>query len=182
LNYGTRLATVLMSLGPLAVGTVVLAHASTLIEHHDARGATRVITRYGAVAVGLSTVVVAGLIAISEPALRLIFRGGAFSADELHNIAVLQNISLMQVPVAILLAIGIRLIAAARENRILYGLAAITVACTLAMDALLSRSYGLIGIPIAGILVRLVSVLYVFCKIRYLHVDGIPIHSARGVS
>jgi putative peptidoglycan lipid II flippase len=182
LNYGTRLATVLMSLGPLAVGTVVLAHASSLIRDHNVPAAFRVLGRYAGIAFAVSSLIIAGLILVSEPALRLVLRGGAFTGDQLHGIARLQSVSLLQVPFTILLAIGIRLIAAARENRMLYGLAATTVASTLVLDSTFVKSFGLIGIPIAGCVVRLVSVLYVFCKIRNLRALEFPSTESPDVS
>jgi putative peptidoglycan lipid II flippase len=182
LNYGTRLAAVLMSLGPLAVGTIVLAHASHLFQRENTRMGAKALVRYAGAAVAVSAVVVALLIAISEPALRIVLRGGSFTSEQVHDIAQLQSVSLLQVPVAVLLAIGVRLIAAASAYRMLYGLAVVTIASNIAMDALLTRWWGLMGIVVAGSLVRLVSVLYVFCKFRRFWQAGVPANSAHDVS
>lgn len=182
LNYGTRLAAVLMSLGPLAVGTIVLAHASHLFQRQNMGIGAKAIVRYAGAAVAVSSIAVVLLIAISEPALRIVLHGGSFTPEQIHEIARLQSVSLLQVPIAVLLAIGIRLIAAASAYQILYGLAVITITANIAMDALFTRWWGLMGIVVAGSVVRLVSVLYVFCKIRGFWADQLPVGRASDVS
>jgi putative peptidoglycan lipid II flippase len=166
LNYGTRLSSVLMSLGPMAVGTVVLPHASRLIAEGRRTATISTLRRYTAVALAACCAVVVLLMAASEPLVRMILRGTAVAEPDLRLIAAVQTISLLQVPAAILLAVGTRLISASNANRILYGLALVGLASTFVLDLLFMRWWGLIGITIAGISVRIVSVLYVFCKIR----------------
>ena len=166
LNYGTRLSSVLMTLGPMAVGTVALPHASRLIAKGRGAAARSTLGRYTAVAFAVCCVFVAILIAASEPVVRLILHGAPVAEPDMRRIAAVQAISLLQVPAALLLAVGVRLISASNANRILYGLALLGLTSTFVLDLLFMRWWGLIGITIAGISVRLVSVLYVFCKIR----------------
>ena len=165
-SYGTRLPAVLMVLGPVAVGTVVLAHASNMFRTRGVRLAQRALGRYSAVAFAVSLLGIVLLMSVSEPLLRIILGARAFTAQQIHAIAQLQTVALLQVPLAILLAIGIRVIAAARQNRLLYGVAVITLLATAALDVIFVRLWGLMGIAVAGSAVRLVSVLYVFCKIH----------------
>jgi peptidoglycan biosynthesis protein MviN/MurJ (putative lipid II flippase) len=116
----------------------------------------------------ISSAAVAALIAASEPLLRLVLGGEAFDASGMRLVAAVQSASLLQVPLAILIAIAIRVIAASNANHVLYGLAALSISLTLVLDIALMRWFGLIGIPIAGAGVRFVAILYLFRKISQL--------------
>ena len=68
--------------------------------------------------------------AASEPAVRLIRHSAPVAESDMNRTATVQAISLLQVPVALLLAVGVRLISASNANWILYGLALLGFAST----------------------------------------------------
>jgi len=169
LNYGTRLLGVLMAVGPAAVGTVVLPHISGAALLQESRSITRILRTYLVLVFALILPVIAVVMYFSGPLIRLLFQGGAFSEASTHLVAAVQSMSMLQVPIALLLALEIRLTSAAKANQILYRVAVLSLALTVVLDFLLMRSRGVIGIPLAGVAVRLVSVVYLSCKIYRIH-------------
>jgi putative peptidoglycan lipid II flippase len=182
LNYGTRLTAVLLALGPVAAGTAVLPHIASMMATGEAAAAIRNLTRFAALMLVISSGAVAALVAASEPLLRFVLRSEAFDDAGMSLLAAVQSVSLLQVPLAILIAIGIRVIVAMNINRVLYGMAVLSIALTLALDLLLIRWWGLLGIPAAGACVRLVAVLYLFSKIRRLRHSAPPVTASYSVS
>jgi len=178
LSYGTRLLGVLIVVGPTAVGTAVLPHLSAGVVSGGAGAMRRSLRNYVLIVLAVILPVTAGLIYFSEPIIRVLFENGSFSQDAIRLVARIQQASLLQLPIAILLALEIRLISALRQNRILYNVAALSVLLTFILDLLLMRWLGVIGIALAGVAIRLVSGLYLSCKISRLHAWGAGFQAA----
>jgi peptidoglycan biosynthesis protein MviN/MurJ (putative lipid II flippase) len=171
-----------MSLGPAAAGTAVLPHIASMMAKGDIQRAHRTLFRFAGVMVAISGIAVGVLITASEPVMRLLVGNEAFDLAGMRLLASIQSLSLLQVPISVLLAIGIRLTAAASADGILYRLAALTIVLTLTLDLLLVSWFGLIGIPLAGTGVRSVTILYLFCKINGLYRRQVAAAGAGGVT
>ncbi len=168
-NYGTRLTAVLMALGPLAIGTAVLPNISKLIAAGATADAYGILRRYAAITAAASAALVALLMVISEPLVRIVVGGGgAFDNAGIRLVSTIQSVSLLQVPIAILLAIGFRLVSAQLANQALYGVAIAAVVLTVLFDVTLMHWMGLVGLAVAATCTRSVLALYLFCKIRGL--------------
>jgi putative peptidoglycan lipid II flippase len=165
LNYGTRLLGVLIVIGPTAVGTAVLPHISVGAILSDPRVLRRTLRTYGFAILAVILPVTAALMYFSEPIIRAVFQQGAFSQQATHLVAVVQRASLLQLPIAVLLALEIRLTSAFKANRLLYRVAVLSLALTLVLDYTFMRWWGVVGIALAGFAIRLVSSLYLSCKI-----------------
>ena len=70
-----------------------------------------------------------------------------------------------QSAVAVLLALEVRLTSAMKANSILYHVAALSLILTFVFDWLFMHWWGVVGIALAGAAIRLVSALYLSCKI-----------------
>ena len=164
LSYGTKLLTVLMVIGPTAIGTAVLPHISASAVLAEPAALHRTLRRYGLFVFAVILPVIAALIFFSEPIIRLVFQKGAFDAAATHLVAAVQKASLLQLPAAVLLALEIRLSSARQANRVLYRVAALSLVLTIGLDLLFMRWQGVVGIALAGFVTRLVSSLYLSCK------------------
>jgi putative peptidoglycan lipid II flippase len=80
-------------------------------------------------------------------------------------VSTVQRASLLQLPIAVLLALEVRLTSALKVNRLLYHVAALSLILTFGFDVLFMRWLGVAGIAFAGAAVRFVSSLYLSCKI-----------------
>jgi len=165
LSYGTRLLGVLIVIGPTAVGTAVLPHISKGSLLSDPVNLRRVLKNYGVVILALILPATAVLIYFSEPIVRILFQQGAFSESATRLVSSVQKASLLQLPIAVLLALEIRLTSALKANHMLYSVAALSLALTVILDFILMRWWGVVGIALAGVAIRLVSSLYLSCKI-----------------
>jgi len=168
LSYGTRLLGVLIVIGPTAVGTAVLPHISSAAVRGEPEAVRRALRSYGLWIAAIVLPATALLVYFSEPIVRVLFQQGAFNAETTHLVAALQKASLLQLPVAVLLALEIRMTSAWKANRVLYRVAALSLVLTFALDLIFMRWMGVIGIALAGVLIRLVSGLYLSCKIYIL--------------
>ena len=169
LSYGTRLLGVLIVIGPTAVGTAVLPHISVGAMLSDPRSLRRTLRTYGLAILALILPVTAALMVFSEPIIRVLFQQGAFSESATHIVSAVQRASLLQLPIAVLLALEIRLTSALKANQLLYRVAALSLVLTLVFDFVFMRWWGVVGIALAGVAIRLVSSLYLSCKISPLH-------------
>ncbi len=165
LNYGTRLLGVLIVIGPTAVGTAVLPHISLGAMLGDPHLLRRTLRTYGVAILAVILPATAALMYFSEPIIRVLFQQGAFSQAATHLVSLVQKASLLQLPIAVLLALEIRLTSALKANHLLYRVAALSLALTLVLDYGFMRWWGVVGIALAGFAIRLVSCLYLSCKI-----------------
>jgi len=79
-------------------------------------------------------------------------------------VSTVQRAALLQLPIAVLLALEIRLSSARKANRLLYRVAGLSLLLTIVLDVLFMRWWGVVGIALAGFGTRLVSSLYLSCK------------------
>jgi putative peptidoglycan lipid II flippase len=165
LSYGTRLLGVLIVIGPTAVGTAVLPHISSTGALAGPEATRRSLRTYGLFIAAFIIPATIVLWYFSEPIIRILFQQGAFSQSATDLVAGVQKASLLQLPLTVLLALEIRLTSAWKTNQLLYRVAALSVVLTFALDLIFMRWWGVIGIALAGVVVRLVSSLYLSCKI-----------------
>jgi putative peptidoglycan lipid II flippase len=168
LSYGTRLLGVLVVIGPTAIGTAVLPHLSAGVVAGGPAAVRQSLRTYVLVVLGVILPVTAAIIYFSEPIVRILFQNGTFSVAATQLVAHVQQASLLQLPIVLLLALEIRLISALKENRLLYHVAVLSLLLTFVLDVLFMRWWGVVGIALAGVAIRLVSSLYLSCKISGL--------------
>ena len=165
LSYGTRLVAVLITIGPTAIGTAVLPHLSAGVLAGEPGALRRTLRTYGIFVLAAIIPATAALMYFSEPIVRVLFQKGAFSETATHLVASVQRASLVQLPIAVLLALAVRLTSALRANRVLHRVAALSLILTFVFDMIFMRWMGVVGIALAGAFIRLVSGLYLSCKI-----------------
>jgi putative peptidoglycan lipid II flippase len=164
LSYGTRLLAVLVVIGPTAMGTAVLPHISATAVQAEPAALRRTLRSYGLFVFAVILPVTAAFIYFSEPIIRVLFQKGAFDVAATHLVSTVQRAALLQLPIAVLLALEIRLSSARKANHVLYRVAALSLLLTIALDVLFMRWWGVVGIALAGFGTRLVSSLYLSCK------------------
>ena len=168
LNYGTRLLSVLVVIGPTAIGTVVLPHISSTAVLAEPAILRRTLRKYSFSVFSAILPMLAALIYFSEPIIRVVFQKGAFDSAATHIVSSVQQASLLQLPITVLLALEIRLSSARKANRLLYRVAALSLVLTIVLDVVFMRWWGVVGIALAGFATRLVSSLYLSCKFSSL--------------
>lgn len=150
LNYGTRLSTVLMSIGPAALGVAVLPHLSRVAAQQDwssVRQSLRPLL-YGS---SLASVAAAGVfILFSAPIVRLTLQHGAFTSADTGAVAAVQIWSLLQMPFVVGISILMRVFSVMKANRVLLPLSVGSLIVSVALNYALMGRYGVAGISMAA--------------------------------
>ena len=166
LSYGTRLSTVLIAIGPTAVATAILPHFSQLTVTEDWTHIRHSLRSYAIVILTATVPVIAILIFYSAPIVRLFFQRGEFTDSATALVATIQRFSLIQIPIAMIMALALRLVSSLKANQLLLRVAALYAILNLALDLILTRYLGVPGIALSTAIVQLASLLYLFHLMR----------------
>jgi putative peptidoglycan lipid II flippase len=152
LALGTRFVSVAISIGPAAIGTVLLPRLSRFTATGDAKSLRKLVG--STVLVGCSLGCVASIlgIALSEPITYVAFQKGSQRAIDLHLLVQVQTLSFTQLPFAVIAATLGRVALAARLNRSLLLISVMGAISNLALDVVCSRHMGVAGIALASTL------------------------------
>lgn len=153
-NFGTRLSTVLVAIGPAALSVAALPRFSQLAAERDWDGFKR-ISRVLLLGFGIATAAVTVLLIwFSQPIVRLAFERGAFTPADTAAVSVVQAYALIQLPFVFGIAILTRIVISLRANRVLLPLSVATLLSTAALNRLMVRELGVAGIAFSSSLVQ----------------------------
>ena len=160
LIYGTKLTSVLLAIGPTALGTVILPYLSELAANRDWDAIGSALRRFVLIIAGVTIPATLLLIAFSEPLVRLYLQHGAFSAESTSAVAHVQRFSLVQIPMAVTLALLMRLTASLHANKLLVRVALAGLITNAVGDAILMRFLGAAGIALSDSIAAAVTLLF----------------------
>jgi putative peptidoglycan lipid II flippase len=149
LNYGTRLAGVLMAIGPAALSVTILPQFSLMVAARDWERLKQSLWRILAGSVLAAGVCAALLIGFSIPIVRLTLQRGAFTAANTRVVAAVQSYSLLQLPFIVGITILMRILSALKANRTLLPFSAAAVVLSTALNYAMMTRYGVAGIALA---------------------------------
>ncbi len=174
LNYGTRATVVLLAIGPAAVATAILPHFSKLIVSESGEYVRQSLRSYSKIILAITLPVIGFLAVFSGPLTRLLFERGQFTSAATELVATIQRYSVLTIPPAMVMALVLRLISSLKVNYLLLRAAALAVGLNLILDLLLTRWMGVAGIALAGAIVQLAAVIYLWRRLRIelMHVSG----------
>jgi putative peptidoglycan lipid II flippase len=166
LEYGNKLAGVLLAVAASAVGTSVLPVFSRLAAVQDWQRLRRSVFLYSSGVTLLIVPLTVGLIVYSGPLVQAFFQHGAFQAAAAQRVTQVQRMTLLQAPFAILLAIATRLASALSVNRFLIWMGVAALIMDILLDIALSRWMGVAGIALATPCVQCVSLCILLFFLR----------------
>jgi putative peptidoglycan lipid II flippase len=149
LNYGTRLAGVLMAIGPAALSVTILPQFSHMVATRDLERLKQSLWRILAASVLVASAVAGLLIVFSIPIVRLTLQRGAFTATDTQVVASVQSYSLLQLPFIVGITILMRILSALKANRALLPFASAAVVLNTVLNYALMTRYGVPGIALA---------------------------------
>ncbi len=166
LNYGTRLSTMLVAVGPTAVATAVLPHFSQLTVTRDWVHVRHSLRSYAAVILAVTLPAIALLWIFSGPLVRLFFERGQFTGADTPLVMTVQRFSLLAIPPAMVMALVLRMISSMKANRLILRASALCAVLNLALDLLLTRWMGIAGITLSTALVQICGVTYLWFRLH----------------
>ena len=149
LNYGTRLAGVLIAIGPAALSVTILPRFSHMVAARDWERLKQSLWRILSGSVLVAGVGAALLIGFSIPIVRLTLQRGAFNAADTRVVASVQAYSLLQLPFIVGITILMRILSALKANYALLPFSSAALVLSTALNYALMARYGVAGIALA---------------------------------
>lgn len=149
LNYGTRLAGVLIAIGPAALSVTILPGFSHMVAARDWERLKQSLWRILSGSVLVAGVGAALLIVFSIPIVRLTLQRGAFNAADTQVVASVQAYSLLQLPFIVGITILMRILSALKANHALLPFSSAALVLSTALNYALMARYGVAGIALA---------------------------------
>jgi putative peptidoglycan lipid II flippase len=160
LNFGTRLVTVILAIGPSALSTVILPWLSRLTAAGDHREIRRTITRYSLFSLAVTVPVTLALIWSSTWLVGVMFQRGAFTTADTGSVARVQAFALLSVPLSVLLALLLPMVSSLKRNSLLLVVAAFSVIANVILNLVFMRILGVAGLALSTAVVHLLAVAF----------------------
>ena len=149
LNYGTRLAGVLMAIGPGALAVTILPKFSSMVAARDWERMRHSLRRILSGSMAVAGVAGVLLIVFSTPIVRLTLQRGAFTAADTYAVASVQVYSLLQLPFILGTTILMRVLSALRANRVMLPFSGAALVVGTALNYAWMARLGVAGIALA---------------------------------
>jgi putative peptidoglycan lipid II flippase len=149
LNYGTRLAGVLMAIGPAALSVTILPPFSHMVAARDWERLKQSLWRILSGSVAVAGLAAALLIVFSIPIVRFTLQRGAFTAADTRVVASVQAYSLLQLPFIVGITILMRILSALKANRAVLPFSSAAIVLSTGLNYALMTRYGVAGIALA---------------------------------
>lgn len=160
LNYANKLLTLPMWVGVHSMSVAVFPSFSKLSARRDWGEMRTVLSTYTRLILLLSVPFTLLLYEYSEPLVKIIFGGGAFTGKDIHLVGRVQALLCLQLPFFALGILYVRAISAIKRNQILMWGTAISVTANAGLNVLFMRMMGLPGIALSTSVVYVLSFLY----------------------
>ena len=160
LNYGTRLVTVVLAIGPAALSTVILPWFSRLTAKGNGREVRKTIVRYSLLSLAATIPLTIVLVASSKLLVELIFQRGAFTTADTDSVARVQAYALLRIPLSVLLALLLPMVASLRRNSLLLTVALLSVTANVVFNLIFMRAMGVAGLALSTAVVHLLAVAF----------------------
>ena len=150
LNYGSKLVNVILAIGPASIGTAALPHFARIVTRGGIEEAWSAFRSYVRPILLFTIPLTALLIAASEPIARILYQRGEFTSQNTHLVATVQRFYLIQLPMAMLVALGTRMVSSLKANDTLLWGSLIAVAVQGILTAVLLKPLGITGVALAA--------------------------------
>lgn len=167
LNYGTKIAAVVLNLTSLALGTAVLPHFSEMVALRKWHLIRHTLRTYVKIIVVCSIPATLALIAWSHTLVTFLFQRGAFTARDADSVTLVQQFYVLQIPFFALGILFVRLLAALQQNRIIFWGTMISLPLDVVLNLIFIRYLGVAGIALATACVYVVSATYLGMTLRF---------------
>jgi len=163
LAYSSKLTTLLLGIGSLAVSTALLPHFSRQVALGDSVGVRHTFKTYAGLILLVTVPVTVILMYYSEPIIRLLLQRGAFTEENTYLVSQVQMIYLLLVPFYVLSMLCVRLISSFKASHLLLWGTIINLILSIVLNYLFAQRFQVAGIALAICLMYLVSTVYLVC-------------------
>jgi putative peptidoglycan lipid II flippase len=180
LNYGNRMSAAVIAIGSMAISTAFLPHFSRMAAASDWDGVRHTLKLYTRLILMTSIPITLALIASSDLLVRALFERGAFTAANTIEVASVQRLYVLQMPIYLASMLFVRLVSALKANQVLMWGTVINFTLNIFLDYSLMRCLGVAGIALSTSIVYTVSLAYLYFASRYALREAEKASSAAG--
>jgi len=149
LNYGSKLVTLVLSLGASALGTAILPQLSQLVAKRDWGAIRRFLRFYSGVILGVTVPASLILIAVSTYLIRIMYQHGSFTPEDTDLVVKIQIFYLLRIPFSTCLVLVTRTLTALRANHFLLVMSFGSFTLNALLDWLFIKRFGIAGITLS---------------------------------
>ena len=124
---------------------------------HEVR---RTIVRYSFLSLAVTIPLTVLLIASSKWLVELMFQRGAFTSTDTGSVSRLQAYALLRLPLSVLLALLLPMVASLKRNSLLLAVAVLSVIANVVLNLVFMRTLGVAGLALSTAVVHLLSVMF----------------------
>ena len=156
LSYGNKVVAFILGIAAVAMSTSIFPHLSRMVADQDWGSITGTMRTYLRLIFLVSIPASALLAYFSEPLVRVIFEGGAFTQMDTYNVARVQAMYVLQIAFYLSAILFARLISAMKGNWVLMCSAILSLPLNILLNYILMKYMGVSGIALST------SVVYAF--------------------
>jgi len=149
LSYGSKLESLVLSLGATALATAILPALSRMVALKDWQGIRRFLRFYGGVILGVSIPVTLVLIVLSRFLIRVMYQHGSFTAGDTTLVAQIQIFYLLRIPFATCHVLVTRTLTALKALHFLLIMSFSSFTLNALLDWLFIKRFGVAGITLS---------------------------------
>lgn len=160
LSYGSKLPSLIVGVGTLAVSTAVLPYFSRLVASGDYPALRHTVITYAKLVVCATVPLTLLAVYYSEPLVHALFQRGAFTVENAQRVAWVQSLYLLQIPPYTLGILAVRLISSLQANHILMWSSASNLVISVILNYVLMQWLSVAGIALATSVMYLLSMMF----------------------
>jgi putative peptidoglycan lipid II flippase len=149
LSYGSKLESLVLSLGATALATAILPALSRMVALKDWQGIRRFLRFYGSVILSVSIPVTLLLIVLSRFLIRVMYQHGSFTAADTTLVAQIQVFYLLRIPFATCHVLVTRTLTALKALHFLLIMSFSSFTLNALLDWLFIKRFGVAGITLS---------------------------------
>ncbi len=172
LNLGSKVVGFVLLLAANSLATAAIPYASEVAASGGAPALKALADRFLVWLLPACLPAVALLVMLAEPVTALLFQRGAFTAADTARVAPVQAVLALQIPFYVASVLLLRFIAALRANAIIFQGAVINCAVNVVGNLVFMRFWGVAGIALSTVLVYVVSLGFLYWRLRRLAAAG----------
>ena len=167
LTYGNKIVALVLAIVAVSLSTVLFPRLSRMILARAWGELDRTVRNYS-LAVLIVGFPVAGILALaSEPLVRLLFERGSFTPQMTQAVSQVQLWYLPQLPFAVLVMLGYRVLASLDGNRSVLAIGMLNLALSVTLNVVLMHWFGVRGIAMSTSITSAVAMLVTYAAIRW---------------
>jgi putative peptidoglycan lipid II flippase len=157
LNYGNKLVAFALGISTTALGTAVIPYFSRMVAASDWAAVRASLRTYGRLVFFASAALAACAYVFSDVIVRVLYRRGEFTEEDVLVVSQVQRMYLLQVPFYSLGILFVRLISSLQANHVLMWGTVISFIVNITLDYVFMRVMGVAGIALSTSVVYLLS-------------------------